>query len=131
MPLRVVQKDRRYIGMKTSPMINRKAECCSPRFPPVLHNLYSSGQTLQQLVLYLTRDTSFGQSLASSLISPADSSEYSEKLMTKTFAALHPLATPISDSVRSDQQSTQAEVRNYFNQAHAVCCTCRVGVDLN
>lgn len=77
--------------------------------PGMLSRLYSNGESLCEAVLHVTRGTSVELEAAECLISPADSLEYSELLMRRSFVALDLDAPPIKENLRLQQQSTQAE----------------------
>ena len=77
--------------------------------PGMLSCLYHNGESLCETILHVTRGTPVELEVADRLISPADSLEYSELLLRRSFVALNLDAPPIKDNLRLQQQSTQAE----------------------
>lgn len=75
----------------------------------MLSRLYSNGESLYESILNVTSGTPVEVEVADCLISPADSLEYSELLMRRSFVALNVDVPPIKEHLRLEQQSTQAE----------------------
>lgn len=77
--------------------------------PGTLSRLYSNGESLFETIFNVTSGTPVGVGVADCLISPADSPEYSELLLRRSFVALNLDAPPVKEHLRLEQQSTQAE----------------------
>ena len=78
-------------------------------FPPVLKRMYSHGLSMFDTLQKITQSTPVQTTLSSCLITVTDPREYSDLLMSKSFAAVNSRAPQLSDHLRLEQQSTQAE----------------------
>lgn len=74
-----------------------------------LSRLYSNGKSLFDVIVQVTRGTSVESETVDCLISPGDSGEYAELLLSRSFVALSPDAPPLKEHLRLEQQSSQEE----------------------
>lgn len=74
-----------------------------------LSRLYSNGKSLFDVIVQVTRGTPVERETVDCLISPGDSLEYAELLLSRSFAVLSPESPPIKEHLRLEQQSSQEE----------------------